>query len=219
LIKNVINVLPAGTLIDAGLIADELSLTSFTLMPPRGAGAVSVTFPREVRPPTTFDGVIVTVDRLGGSNVSVAVPVELPIEAVMVDVTWVETATVRIMNVAEVFPRATRILAGGVALFRLLTSLTVTPPTGAGPVKLTVPVEIPPPGTLDGLRLTEAMVARTTFKTVLRETVFSLAVMVASCSAVTTVVVAVKLTEVCPAGTITNVGTVTYFVLLLLRET
>ena len=43
--------------------------------------------------------------------------------------------------------------------------------------------------------------------------------MVDASSAVTTTVVAEKVAVLAPTGTITNCGTLTYFVLLLVRET
>ena len=60
------------------------------------------------------------------------------------------------MKVAVVAFAATVTLAGTcVAAVLLLDKVTTAPPAGAGPFKLTVPVEEFPPTTEVGLRLTE----------------------------------------------------------------
>ena len=68
-------------------------------------------------------------------------------------VTGVEAVTALVFteNVALVDPAATVTLDGTVAEVLLLERLTVTPPLGAAPLRVTVPVEADPPVTLLGL--------------------------------------------------------------------
>lgn len=58
-----------------------------------------------------------------------------------------------------VAPPATVTVAGTVVLGSLLASVTTTPPTGAGPFKLTVPVVDPPPITDDDASVTSEAVS------------------------------------------------------------
>ena len=77
---------------------------------------------------------------------------------VLVIVTDVAAATVFVVtvNVAVVAFAGTVTDAGTVAaLVLLLASVTATPPVGAGPVRVTVPVLLVPPVTDEGLTVTE----------------------------------------------------------------
>ena len=75
------------------------------------------------------------------------------------------TAEVVIVNVALVAPAATVTLAGTWAAdVLLLVRVTTAPPDGAGPVKVTVPVDEVPPITELGLRLTEVSAAAVTVR-------------------------------------------------------
>jgi hypothetical protein len=76
-------------------------------------------------------------------------------------VTWAEEATtlVETLKVALVEPAGTVTLAGTVATaVLLLESVTMAPPVGAGPLRVTVPCEEPPPVTEVGFRTSEAAV-------------------------------------------------------------
>ena len=70
------------------------------------------------------------------------------------------TALVLTVNVALLAPAATVTLAGTVAVgVLLLERETAAPPLGAGPPRVTVPVEEDPPVTLIGLSATAESVA------------------------------------------------------------
>ena len=85
----------------------------------------------------------------------------------MVIEVFVATGLVLTVKVAVVALAATITLAGTrAAPVSLLDSVTVAPPTGAGPFSLTVPVDGFPPTTELGLRLIEFNVATTTVKVV-----------------------------------------------------
>jgi hypothetical protein len=65
----------------------------------------------------------------------------------------VETVRVVTVNVLEDVPAATETFGGTVAAVVLeLVRVTVAPPVGAGPSRVTVPVTGVPPGTLVWLR-------------------------------------------------------------------
>jgi hypothetical protein len=66
------------------------------------------------------------------------------------------TARVVTVNVALVAPAPTVTLAGTVATdVLLLVKLTAAPPVGAALLSVTIPVDVPPPVTLVGLKLTD----------------------------------------------------------------
>ena len=76
------------------------------------------------------------------------------------------TRLVDTVNVALVAPAAMVTLAETVATpGLLLESVTTAPPAGAGPFRVTVPVEGVPPFTLVGSRLTEVRVGEVTVST------------------------------------------------------
>jgi len=79
-------------------------------------------------------------------------------------VTTVEKTTVFVVtvNVAVVDPAATVTLGGTVVAFVLLLErATTAPPAGAGPFKVTVPVEEEPPGTDVWFSVSEERTRRT----------------------------------------------------------
>jgi hypothetical protein len=89
----------------------------------------------------------------GGLTVSVAVFVTELSVALMVAVTVAETGVVDVVNVAVVAVAGTVTLTGTVTPLAvlLLDRVTTTPPVGAAPDRVTVPVEPVPPITVVGL--------------------------------------------------------------------
>jgi hypothetical protein len=137
-------VIEEGT-VTAGLLDDKA-----TTNPPAGAGPASVTVTSAALPPVTDPGTTVSVSTTLRSTVTVAV-FDVPFAvAVTTTVLSATTAVVETSNVAEVALRGTVIVAGTPADTESDANATVKPPSGAGPVNVTVPFAVPPPITLDG---------------------------------------------------------------------
>jgi len=156
-------VAPAGTItLEGTLAAAVLLLESVTCAPPAGAGPLSVTVPVEdCAPPVTLVGFNVNEEREGagggaGVTVSEAVLVMPAWDAETVTSVDVATALVLTVKVALVAPAETVTVEDTLAAaVLLLESVTCTPPAGAGPLNVTVPVEEFPPVTLVGFRVIE----------------------------------------------------------------
>ena len=103
-----------------------------------------------------------------------------------------------IVNVAEVFPAATATEAGTVAAALLLDSFTVIPPVGAAPFKVTAPVEVPPPATVEGLTEIDDKPGGFTVRTADFETDPRVPVIVAVFTVATGLVLTVKLALALP---------------------
>jgi hypothetical protein len=153
---------PAGTNTLLGTLAAPLLLERMTSTPPAGAGALNVTVPLEdSKPPTTLVGFSVSEVSVGagggtGCTVSAAVLLTPPYAPEMVTAVDAATPLVLTVNVALVAPAATVTLAGTwAAAVLLLESATCAPPVGAGPLRVTVPVEEFPPTTLVGFNVSE----------------------------------------------------------------
>jgi hypothetical protein len=99
-IGKVAYVTPAGTVTDAGTDAAALPLESITTAPPAGAAEDKVTFPVELPPPTTDDGLTVS-DESGEVTESVADFETPPANPVIVTDFIAVTALVVTVNVAE----------------------------------------------------------------------------------------------------------------------
>ena len=150
-ILKVAVVAPSATVALAGTPALELLAVSAPHIPPAGAGPAKVTVPvNEVPPATVFVESFKLTNR-SGVMVTFAVFDELPDLAVIVFVKSEPTAIVVTLNVAALSPAATVTLAGGVAAFPLDASVTTTPPAGASPLRVTVPVGEVPAITEDGV--------------------------------------------------------------------
>src|SRR5262245_61931864 len=85
--------------------------------------------------------------------VKFAVLITAPADAVILTTSFFVTAVVVTVKVADWLPLATVTVAGTDAFGGLaLDRLTWKPPAGAGAVSVTVPIELLPPRTLEGLR-------------------------------------------------------------------
>jgi len=224
---NVALLAPETTVTLAGTVAVDVLLERETAMPPLGAGPLSVTVPVEVcAPPVTLVGFSVSEERVGGacgSTVSEAVLVTPANDAEIVTGADVVTAPVLTVNVALLAPAATVTLAGTVAAAVLsLERETAAPPLGAGPLRVTVPVDGDPPVTLVGLSAIAESVAEpggvTVSEAVLVTPAYD-AEIVTGVDAVTALVLTVNVALLAPAATVTLAGTVAVDVPLLDRET
>jgi len=145
-IVNVTDVAPAGTVTLAGTVPIVVELdASVTTAPPVGAARVKVTVPVTLTPPVAAVTLVVRVEiaAAGGVTVSVAVPVEPFVAAVIVTAVFAATVPAVIVNVAVLEPAGTVTLTGTVAtpVFDEL-SVTTLPPTGAFVESVTVPVVV-----------------------------------------------------------------------------
>jgi hypothetical protein len=148
-------VFPAGTVTVLGTLAELLSLESDTTAPPEGAGPSRVTVPCDDEPPVTLVGFRLTVVTANAGVMFREVSKELaPMVAVMNTLVLEETDVVVTVNEAAVLPAATVTLAGTVAAELLLESETTFPPEGAAALRVTVPVELFPPTTVVGFKVT-----------------------------------------------------------------
>jgi hypothetical protein len=130
-----------------------------------------------------------------------------------------ETRCVLTAKFALVFPAGTVTLDGTVATeVLLLESVTTAPPEGAAAVRVTVPVELFPPLTMVGLRVSEESVtadARVMVRDACAELDPRVAVITAVVVVVTDVVVIVNVALVAPEATVTLLGTLAEELLLL----
>ena len=215
-IVNVTLFAPAGTVTLAGSDAAALLSDSVTTVPLAGAAPFSVTVPVEGVPPLTEFGLAETERRAGRLTVNVAFRV-VPFSAAEI-VTDVEAATgiVVTVNVAVVDPAPTVTLAGTVAAALLLDNVTAAPPVGAAPLNVTVPVEVVPPVTLAGFKLTVDTFTANGGFTVNVAPCVTLYVpeIVTGVEELTELVVTVNVAVVDPAPTVTLAGTVAAALLL-----
>lgn len=114
--------------------------------------------------PRSFETVLSIASCADGFTVRPAV-LELD-RYVAVTVTAVDVVTTEVVavNVAEVAPAATVTEAGSVAALELSLRVTLAPPVGAGPLSVTVPVELVPPTTVAGLKLNAESVGGVTVR-------------------------------------------------------
>ena len=144
---------PAGTVTDVGRVAAVLVDERLTTSPLGPAALEIVTVPVEVNPPYPVPGETTRLFTVAALIVNVAVFV-VPCEvAVMTADVEVETAAVVTVNVALVEPDATVTDAGTVAFVLLDERLITRPLAPAGAASNTVPVELLPPVTDVGFKV------------------------------------------------------------------
>ena len=140
-------------------------LLRVTTIPPAGAGPANVAVPVALFPPAMVAGLTVTVAREFGTMVSTAVLVMPAYVAEIDDEALAVTTTVVMVNLALLAPAATVTLAGTVATAVLvLARLTTTPPVGALPVSVAVPLTAFPPAVLVGLSVSDDKTGGTTVR-------------------------------------------------------
>ena len=146
---------------------------------------------------------------------NVAVFVTPPDVAVMVAEVLAVTCVVVTVKLTELAPAGTKTLAGTFAMEGLLlVRLTATPPTGAGPLRVTVPVEEFPPLTDVGDSVREERLGGLTVIVVVLVTVRYEAEMVAVPAVDIGDELIWNVAEVAPEPTVTLTGTVAAVMLL-----
>ncbi len=151
---------PPAMLKLAGTVAAlVLLLIKVTVRPTGGAGPLKTNVPTEPTPPVTGLGLNVSDVITAGLTVSVPVTLLAPSVAVTVTTVALATPTVVAVNVCDVFPAAIITVAGTVTEGSPLLKETVIPPVGATSLIVAVPVELVPPVTATGLKLSEVTVA------------------------------------------------------------
>jgi hypothetical protein len=133
---NFAEVAPAAIVTFAGTLSGP-ELLKTTTAPPAGAGPVNVTLlAADAFPPTMELGDSVTAERVAGTTVAVADLLTPPYVAVTVTGVELDTPPAETLNLAVLAPAGTVTLAGAVSGPELL-SVTVAPPEGATPFKVT----------------------------------------------------------------------------------
>jgi hypothetical protein len=127
---------------------------------------------------------------------------------VMVEDVFDETAIVAIENVAVVAPETTVTEVGAVALVLLDCTVMLAPPEGAGPLRVTVPVDDVPPVTDVGERVRLVRLAGLIVRLEVFVTPPAVPVIVAETTVATADVVIENVELEAPAETVTVAGTV-----------
>jgi hypothetical protein len=162
-----------------------------------------------VFPPTTEVGATLTLLSAGGITVIVAVTETPPRVAVIVALVTAATGKVMIGIVVDVDPAGTVTVPGTTTAPSLDVTETTLPPVGAGPLIVTVPVEVKPPITEFGEMVSAVGVRTVTVRVWFKETVPADAEITDVDFEVSAAfVLIVKLALVAPAGTTIVDGTV-----------
>jgi hypothetical protein len=204
---NVTLVAPAGTVTVAGTVTALLALDNVTTVPAGPAADPRVTRNVMLLPPLRDVGdadnaVITAAFTTTFSDLLIA-----PWDATTVPAVSESTATDVAVKLAESAPSGTVTVAGTVIAGLLLTKSTVTPPAGAIPVNVTLPMVDAPPFSIVDIESVDNTGAATVM-------VLVMVVPLADAVVVTTVFVSTtsadtgKVADVAPSATVTDEGIV-----------
>ena len=174
--------------------------------PTAGAGPFSVTVPTALEPPATVEGLTDSPVNATGTMVNwVDIETEEKV-AVILAMICLPTGPVVIVNVTLLAPAGTMTLAGTFATPVLLTTSTLTPPVGASPLSVTVPVDCDPPPTTEGFTVIVRSAGGLMVSVPLTCEPVIFATTVATSVLLTGDVEQEKLPELIPADIVTEVG-------------
>lgn len=181
------------------------------MAPTEGAGLANVTVPPfGLSPPVTAAEEMLTLDKFAGLIAKSVLSV-VPFCTALIVTDWdVATGEEDTVNVAELAPAGIETVAGTVAnVVSRLDRLTTVPPAGAMPSSNTVPVDVSPPTTADGLNDRVVIVGVRTSSEAVAFTFPDVAVMMTLVLVVTGMVLMTKSAASEPGVTMTNGGTIT----------
>jgi len=197
----------AGTVTDAGTLTSGFELINVTTVPPAGAGVCNVTIPGVESPPVTLAGEKVTVRITGAAITSVPERVTPLRVARIAALTFAATGSVVTVTAAFTAPAGMVTFAGTVASAIDELRSTTTPPVGAGASMVMVAVDVLPPATDVGERVTEIGAGPRTTSDVVTVTPLFVALSVAVALLWINVVATLNVAVVAPAVTVTLAGT------------
>jgi hypothetical protein len=157
---NDIVVCPAAALTEPGTLTDALPLASVTLEPPAGAALDNVTVQLDVAPELTVDGLHVSDDTLGGlTNVSVTLadPFNVAVIWALESVLILPTDA---LNDVVLWLEGTVTERGTITRLMLEDMATVSPPLGAGWVRLIEHDAVSPAASTAGEQVIELAAGR-----------------------------------------------------------
>lgn len=147
-------------------------------------------------------------------NVRFAEKVAVPSFAEILVANWLTTAFVATVKLADDCAAAILTVAGTVTELELLVSATASPPTGATDDSVTVPVVVPPPVTVVGLRLNPVSAGGLIVRVAPMDVVARFAVIFANCLVGTAFVEILKVADFAPPAMATVPGRVASLELL-----
>ena len=198
---------PAGTVTVAGTVTALFALVNVTTVPDGPAGLPSVTRNVMLVPPLRDVGDAVSAETTAARTVTLADLLTVPCVATTVPVVSASTATDVAVKLAESAPSGTVTVAGTDRPALFLTSDTVTPPTGAIPVNVTLPTVDAPPFNIDAT-VTVYNTGAATVMVLVTVVPFAVAVVVTTVSVSTTSADTGNVAEEAPSATVTDAGIV-----------